>query len=345
MLIVRTGRACLVALFLCVWGMGSFGSGENLAGAQEEILSFAVTANMDSNTASFVDLSTRKIVANIPVGRGPDGVDIRPDGQISYVVNWHDSTLSVIDNARQVVTQTVRVGKNPNSVCFRPDEKVAYVANGGSSDITVLDAKTHQLIGTIQLPTAAPSNIDFLPDSSLAYVSNFASGEIFIIDAQQHQLKATVNTGGGCSAGVKVNHAGSQVYVADPCLSRVYIIDPHTNAVTVVPISGGRGAWFVGFSSDDRFAYVTQTDFGRRISTGRISVIDTAQQSEIRTLDVGGLPVGITVVQFQTSEGLTDLGVIGDPSSSLVLLKLKDGDVLKELKTGETLKGAANTPS
>ena len=69
-----------------------------------------------------IDTTRNKVVATIPVGAGPVGVAISPDGTnryerdgrphqpFAYVTNLVDNTISVIDTANNKVVATIPVG-------------------------------------------------------------------------------------------------------------------------------------------------------------------------------------------------------------------------------------------
>src|SRR6185295_15496054 len=53
---------------------------------------------LDTNSSSTIDVGTRAVVgAPIPVGLGPIGIAVTPDGTRAYVANSDDSTVSVVD--------------------------------------------------------------------------------------------------------------------------------------------------------------------------------------------------------------------------------------------------------
>jgi YVTN family beta-propeller protein/cysteine-rich repeat protein len=60
-----------------------------------------------------VDLGTSSVVATVPLGRGPQGVDITPDDALVYAANLLDDNVSVIDTATNTVVDTVAVGTLP----------------------------------------------------------------------------------------------------------------------------------------------------------------------------------------------------------------------------------------
>jgi YVTN family beta-propeller protein len=62
-----------------------------------------ITNNASSNNVSVIDTRTNKVTATVPVGAGPWGVAVSPDGRKVYTANWY-YTVSVIDTATNAVT-------------------------------------------------------------------------------------------------------------------------------------------------------------------------------------------------------------------------------------------------
>jgi YVTN family beta-propeller protein len=69
-------------------------------------------SNNRSNTVSRIDPKTRKVVATIHVGQGPENAAIGIDGTV-FVPNVGDDTVSRIDPATNKVIQTIAVGIRP----------------------------------------------------------------------------------------------------------------------------------------------------------------------------------------------------------------------------------------
>jgi YVTN family beta-propeller protein len=76
--------------------------------------------NQFDNTVSVIEAATNTVVATVPVGQGPTGVAITPNGAFAYVTNLFGNTLSVIDIATNTVTATVLVGLVPVGVAITP---------------------------------------------------------------------------------------------------------------------------------------------------------------------------------------------------------------------------------
>ena len=82
---------------------------------------WAVAANRTSNSVSLVDLDGGKVVAEVPVGRKPYGIDWR--GAVAIVANWADDTVTLLDVAppKLSAAATIQVGNEPRGVVLSPD--------------------------------------------------------------------------------------------------------------------------------------------------------------------------------------------------------------------------------
>ena len=104
------------------------------AGAQA-LAQNAYITNLDASTVSVIDTTSNTVTATIPVGSGPLGVAVTPDGSTVYVTNFIDGTVSVIATASNTVTATIPVGNNPFGVTASPDGSTVYVANEAAGTV------------------------------------------------------------------------------------------------------------------------------------------------------------------------------------------------------------------
>jgi len=298
-------------------------------GGQEELPPFVLATNYIDSTVSFIDLVKRQLVTNIPVCRGPIGIDVHPSRLYAYVACWDSGAVSVISTAERRGVFGMSLGGNPYSVAFRPDGDVAYVVDGGRNNIVVIDSRNvarPQVLTRISLPAKAARNIDFTSDGLYAYVGDSESDRFFEIDATTHQLQRTLQTGGQCSVGIEVNIFGNLVYIADRCLVTVYAFNRLLDEIKPIRL-GGPGAWHIAFSLDDLYAYVTRTEPRQEISDGKISIIDTfsSDPQEIGAITIGGLPAGIDVLRQQTPDGWVEFLVVADPTRSVIIAPVQGG--------------------
>ncbi len=98
---------------------------------------------------SVLDTAAGTVVATVPVGAGPEGVAVTPDGARAFVSNYDGGTVSVIDTRTDAVTATVPVGRLPSEVAITPDGKRVYVAEQGSNAVAVIDVATATVVGSV----------------------------------------------------------------------------------------------------------------------------------------------------------------------------------------------------
>jgi YVTN family beta-propeller protein len=99
-------------------------------------------------------------------GACPEGVGIRPDGNVVYVTNFgiggDANEVFLIDTAvafDEISATSIFVGTSPNSIAFTPDGRFAYVTNSGTDDVSVIDTAIHQTVDTVDNVGRAPQGI------------------------------------------------------------------------------------------------------------------------------------------------------------------------------------------
>jgi YVTN family beta-propeller protein len=96
---------------------------------------YAYIANYDSNYVTIMDISTNQVIANVDVGRRPEGVAVTPGGDFVYVANGGSANVSVIRTSDNIVVNTVQVNNHPAGVAVTPDGEFVYVSNSASNSI------------------------------------------------------------------------------------------------------------------------------------------------------------------------------------------------------------------
>jgi YVTN family beta-propeller protein len=74
-------------------------------------------ANEDKGTASVLEISSGKTIAEFAVGGEPEGVTTSPDGRFVYVTSEEDNQVSVIDTAVNRVTRQFKVTTRGAASC------------------------------------------------------------------------------------------------------------------------------------------------------------------------------------------------------------------------------------
>ncbi|MBX3061877.1 MAG: beta-propeller fold lactonase family protein [Anaerolineae bacterium] len=127
-------------------------SGPIALSADDTIL---VSVNPDNNsvTVFFVGNDQNQVIAEVPVGREPNGVAILPNSRFIYVANTVDGTVTVLsfDPASRAinVAALLEVGTEPYGVAVTPNGTKVYVTNAHSDSVSVIDTASNTVAKTI----------------------------------------------------------------------------------------------------------------------------------------------------------------------------------------------------
>jgi YVTN family beta-propeller protein len=143
------------------------------------------TANVNSDSVTAVEpnrdggLWTKTVIA---VGKGPEGIDVSPDGKEVWAANSGDGTVSIIDTQTKKVADTLRLGlQHSNRVKFTPDGKLVLISDIGNGNLLVIDAGTRQLVKKLPLGKTA-EGILMQPDGARAFVAASGDNKIIVLD-------------------------------------------------------------------------------------------------------------------------------------------------------------------
>lgn len=143
------------------------------------------TANIGSDTVSVLDLTNapQKVsLKQIPVGKGPEGMDISSDGKQLWVAHRAAPSLSIIDTTSDTVVKTLPTGtKTANRVKFTPDGKHVLLSDTPSAEVLVIDAISGEITKRIKT-LAEPEGILITPDGHRAFVACAGAKTVQVID-------------------------------------------------------------------------------------------------------------------------------------------------------------------
>jgi YVTN family beta-propeller protein len=147
----------------------------------------AITQGADGNWTQTV----------IPVGKGPEGIDLSPDGREIWSAHSRDGGVSIIDVATKKVAQTIAIGtKRSNRIKLTPDAKFALVSDLEAGELVVLDAPARKEIKRIPLGKM-PEGILIPASGGVAYVAVNGDNFIAVVDLKTWQVTKKIMTGTG----------------------------------------------------------------------------------------------------------------------------------------------------
>jgi YVTN family beta-propeller protein len=158
------------------------------------------TSNIGSNSVSAIqqgaDATWTQTV--IPVGKGPEGIDLSPDGRTVWSAHSQDGGVSVIDVATKKVIHTIPVGtKRSNRIKLTADGKFALISDLDAGELVVLDTGTRTV--TKRVPVGkSPEGVLIPPGAaSVAYIAVNGDNHIAVVDLKTWQVVKTIATGVG----------------------------------------------------------------------------------------------------------------------------------------------------
>jgi YVTN family beta-propeller protein len=212
----------------------------------------------------------------IDVDDRPLGMVVSPDGTKLAVVtgsNFAARALHIIDMPTKTLKQTIAIGDSFVGVDFSPAGDRIYVGGNTKNNVAVFTLAadgTFAASGTIAIANSAPSGLKVNRDGSKVYVALNTSHQLGVID-----------TASGTVTRVAVGiHPYTTVVSADG--TKVYVSN-----------WGGRvpGPTDV---TDGMFPIVVDPRTGIP-ATGTVSVVDTATNTVVKSIDVGLHPTGMAL--------------------------------------------------
>jgi YVTN family beta-propeller protein len=160
------------------------------------------TSNVNSDTIGVIDPDPKADVSDwrvsaIPVGKGPEGFDVSPDGSQLWAANSHDGTVSVIDVASRKVIATIPANtKTANRLKFTPDGARVFISDLGTGELVVMDVKTRSVAKRVALGKGI-AGILIPPDGNRAFVADSRDNAILVLDLATLGIIGRIPTGRG----------------------------------------------------------------------------------------------------------------------------------------------------
>lgn len=133
----------------------------------------------------------------VPVGKGPEGLDLTPDGREFWTAHSRDGGVSVIDvETRRVVATIDAATKRSNRIKFTLDGKLALVSDLAGGELVVIDCASRRVVKRLTLGQM-PEGILMDPNGARAFVAVAGDNHIAVFDLKSLTVTAKWSTGGG----------------------------------------------------------------------------------------------------------------------------------------------------
>jgi YVTN family beta-propeller protein len=158
------------------------------------------TANIGSDSLTIIERGGNATVWNetvIPVGKGPEGFDVSPDGREIWAAHSRDGGVSIVDVQQKKVTATIDLKtRRSNRLKFTPDGKLALVTDLDAGELLVIDVATRAVTKKIAVGRMV-EGILMQPDGARAYVAVNGEGYVAIVDLKTLAVTGRIETGKG----------------------------------------------------------------------------------------------------------------------------------------------------
>lgn len=241
---------------------------------------------------------TDNIVKRIPIGKDLHlaHVIVTPGERFAYVTSQSKDLIVKINMTTFKVEKQISLkkGSSPHGIRVSPDGENAYVALMGENGVADISTSTDNVTYLSFKGKAVQTGIT--PDGKFALATVFDSKQLAVYDVVSKSM-SFIDLPSESRGPLQVYPMPDSryVYVADqgyyfgqPQGNLVYKIDLYQKKV-ISQIKAGTAPHGVVVAKDGRNVYVTN------LVSGDVSVIDTSSNKEVRKINVGRSPNGISI--------------------------------------------------
>lgn len=157
------------------------------------------TANISANSITILDRGANGNwnATVVPVGKGPEGIELSPDGKQLWTSQSQDGGVSVIDVASKKVVKTFDAKtQRSNRIKFTPDGKHILITDLAGGELVILDAATQREVKRLKLGKS-PEGILMTPDGTRALIAVNGDSNIAVLDLKTLEVTGRIQPGPG----------------------------------------------------------------------------------------------------------------------------------------------------
>ncbi len=269
--------------------------------------------SIGSNSVTFIDTATNKVLHTTYVGRSPHEAFFTPDNREVWVTVRGENYISVIDARTYMEKTRIVTPAGPGMQIFSPDGKYGYICSSFNPEVDVVTVKDHRIVAKVAQASPFCPNIAASPDGTQVWFTLKDIGKTQVFNARPpFNLIKTFDTGPITN---HVNFAktakGTFAYVTVGGLNQVQVFDTSNfNKVATIPVGNlPHGVWPSG---DGTRIYVGLEN------ADALMAIDTASNTVVATVPIGQAPQAIAYVPdaVPTGDGMDGLQPLGKAGSA-----------------------------
>ena len=282
---VATIPASGLAMVLVSW-LAVGACGRSAASLQAPSGPVIVVANQDRGVATFIDLTSGRVLGDIDVGIDPHEAAVSPDGRTVAFASpstffGSANKVVLLDAATATLSRTIDLGEFrwPHGIAFR-DARTLLVSSRDNAAVVVVDVESGEVTGAIDNGGAQPYLLHLVRSTQRGYTSNPATLALTEVDLTAGRLLRTWKIADD-PAGFNVAPDGKSLWVATGN-------DDVPYGISVIDLPGGNVvARLSGFAQPRRLAF--SPDGAKVVITdgADLRVFDARSRQELARVHLG----------------------------------------------------------
>lgn len=309
--------------------------------------------NERSGDLTVIDGSTYQVLATVPLGKRPRGIQVSPDRKQLFIAlsgspiagpGVDESTLppadpsadgiGVVDIATLKLLRVIRGVSDPEQLVVSHDGKLLYIASEDTGTAVIVDVATGETIATEEVG-GEPEGVGISPDGRFVYMTSEEHHQVAVIDTSTNKVISQIQVGQRPRQAA-FSSDGTRAYVTGELDGTVSIIDVSEHKVIhTVKLTGELiRPMEVDIAPDDSVFYVT-TGRGRKLFE-----IDNETYEPRREVTVGQRPWGLAL----SPDGKT-LFTANGPSNDVSVVDAESFTVVATIPAGDSPWGVVTVPT
>jgi YVTN family beta-propeller protein len=264
--------------------------------------------NEMSGDMTVIDGRTHRVLATVPLGKRPRGIQLSPDGTRLFVAlsgtpiagpgvdrsslppaDPSADGIGVFDLGTQSLTRIIRGVSDPEQLVVSRDGRLLYVASEDAGTAVVIEAGSGKTLASLPVG-GEPEGVGISPNGRFVYVTSEENHQVSVIDTASNTVVKQFEVGERPRQAA-FSRDGKRAYVTGEADGTLAVVDAVTHSVIMtIELSGEMvRPMEVDVSLDGSLAYVTT---GRG---GTLLAIDAATFEPIRSVKVGQRPWGLAM--------------------------------------------------
>lgn len=270
----------------------------------------AAVTNSDSDSASFFNFRTGKILGTGATGRLPRGV--AADRSHAYVTNESDGSITVLDLGSGTAVSTLKLGTDirPGAIQVLPDEITAVVADataGPEGRILFVHLLTGKILATMGVnPERTGGASSMVQAGNRIYLANQTGGSVTVFSPNVSSVGIDILTPLNLRS-----DSGPRALTVDSLDNWLLVANQGSGTISVFDLESNS---FVKFLDGLRVAPTELDDHADRLAAPNLPVVNSvapgsSQVSTVLTLTINGRNLnGATAVLFLDPQALPKRG-------------------------------------